>query len=197
MFNIKPKSSQVISDDEIVRLYWERNELAINQTDIKYGQFLLRIARNILHDNSDCEECQNDTYYGIWNSIPPNKPKVFPAYITKIMRNTAIDKLKERTRKKQIPTDMKIPIEELEFTLSDCGSPETEYSAKELGDIINKYLFTLSPRQQYVFIGRFYICDTLEVIASELDVNVSTVQRETEKIKQGLKSYLERNGIYV
>ena len=87
-------------DETIIEMYWQREESAIKETDIKYGQFLFRIAHGILHDRLDCEECQNDTYLGIWKAIPPTRPAVFPAFITRIMRRIAINKYKEKTSKK-------------------------------------------------------------------------------------------------
>ena len=186
-----------VSDEQIVELYWVRDEKAIEFTDNKYGQFLYRIAYNILHDRLDCEECQNDTYHGIWNCIPPNRPDVFSVFISKIMRNIATMKYREKTRKKKIPSEMMVCYEDLEDTLHSDASPETEYLAKELGRHINDYLGSLTDRQQYIFVGRFYMGDKLEVIAEELNVNASTVHREIKKIKQGLKSHFERNGIYV
>lgn len=191
------KQKTIVADEQIVELYWARNEKAIQLTDDKYGPFLYHIAYNILHDRLDCEECQNDTYNGIWHSIPPHRPEVFSIFISKIMRNIAGMRFRERTRQKRIPSEMTVCLDDLRDTLHSEDSPETEYLAKELGKYINDYLSTLTDRQQYVFVGRFYIGDKLEVIAAELNVNISTVHRELERIKQGLKSHLERNGVYV
>lgn len=194
--NTKTQKS-ISSDDEIMDLYWARDDKAIVLTADKYGRFLYRIAYNILHDPSDCEECQNDVYFGIWNAIPPSRPQVFPAFISKIMRNTACKKYKEKTRKKRIPSEMIVSLHEMEDFLHSADSVSTECSADELGEIINDFLSRLSERQQCIFIGRFYMGDTLEVIAEEFCIHVSTVHREIEKIKHRLKSHLERRGIYV
>ena len=189
--------NSTITDERIVELYWQRDQNAIKETDKKYGKMLIRIAYNILHDMSDCEECQNDTYLRIWNAIPPNRPNPFSAFIYKIMRNSAINKYKEKSRKSRIPSEFTVSIEDLEDSLHSAESPESEISAKELSELINHYLSGLSDRQKYIFIGRFYMGDTLETIAEELKINASTVQRETEKIKKGLKAYLERSGYHV
>ena len=195
-----PKSdiqNSTAADEQIVELYWQRDENAIKETDKKYGKKLLRVAYNILHDMSDCEECRNDTYLNVWNAIPPNRPDPFSVFIFKIMRNCALNKYKEKTRKSRIPSEFTLSIEDLENSLRGADTPESEISAKELGALINMYLDTLSDRQHYIFIGRFYMGDTLETIADELKIHYSTVQRETEKIKSGLRAYLERNGVYV
>ena len=92
---------------------------------------------------------------------------------------------------------MTVSMEELEGILHSGEDPDEEYRAEELGKCISEYLETLNDRQQYIFIGRFYMCDKLEDIARELHVNVSTVHRDIEKIRQGLRAYLERSEIYV
>ncbi len=188
---------EIIADEQIINLYWERNDRAIKLTDDKYGKFLYCIAYNILQDRLDCEECRNDTYLGIWNSIPPNRPNSFIVFISKIMRNIAMKKYRDKTRKKRIPSELTVSIDDLHDALQSDDTPHKMYLAKELGKVINEYIEGLTERQRYIFIGRFYMGDTLEAIAEKLHVNVSTVHREIEKIKLDLKSYLERNDIYV
>ncbi len=185
------------SDERIIELYWQRDEKAISETEIKYGRMLFRIAYNILHDRSDCEECQNDTYLRIWNRIPPTRPNIFSAFISKITRDLAIDKYKEKTSQKRIPSELTVSLEELRDVLHRDDSPEGEYLAAELGKLLSDYVRELSQRQQYIFIERYYFGSTIESIAKEIGVGVGTVHRETEKIKEGLRIYLERNGVYV
>ncbi len=192
--DIKPS---MMADEQIVELYWQRDEAAIRETETKYGKMLFRIAYNILHDRLDCEECKNDTYLGAWNSIPPTRPKVFPAFVAQIMRNTAIKRYKEITSLKRIPTELSLSLDELTDYLHDAKTPESEYSAKELGKLISDYINSLPERQRYVFIGRFYMAETIEYLAGNLRVGVGTVHRDIEKLKQGLKLYLEKNGVYV
>lgn len=89
--SIKMKEVKM-EDDEIIELYWERNEIAIPETDKKYGQYCSKIAYNILYNSEDSEECVNDTYLHIWNTIPPQKPNIFKSFLAKITRNLALDR---------------------------------------------------------------------------------------------------------
>ena len=187
----------VIADEQIIELYWQRDEAAIQETDNKYGQFLFRIAYNILHDRPDCEECQNDTYLGVWNAIPPTRPTVFPAFITQIMRRIAINRYKEKTSKKRIPSELTVSMDDMHDTLHSGNTVEADYEAEEIGKLINDYVRGLSERQRYIFIDRFYFVESVEAIAADLSVSVPTVYREIEKIKQGLKLYLERNDVFI
>ena len=193
----RAEQQTVIADEQIIELYWQRNENAIQETDKKYGQFLFGIAYNILHDRLDCEECQNDTYLGVWNAIPPTRPIAFPAFITQIMRNIAINRFKEKTSKKRIPSELTVSIEDVNNILHSGDTVAAEYEAEEVGRIINDYVRQLSDRQRYIFIDRFYLAEPVETIANDLSISVPTVYREIEKIKQGLKLHLERNDIFI
>ena len=88
-------------DENIVRLYWERNEEAIELTEKHYGKLVRSICRNVLRDERDAEECTSTTYFKMWNSIPPECPSSFGAFIARTARSAAIDRLRERTRLKR------------------------------------------------------------------------------------------------
>lgn len=195
---IKRKEQQaIIADEQIIELFWQREEKAIQETDIKYGKILFGIAYNILHDRLDCEECQNDTYLGVWKAIPPTRPKAFPAFIVEIMRRIAINRYKEKTSKKRIPSELTVSMDDINDTLHSDETVESEYAAEEVGRIINDYVRELSERQRYIFIDRFYLAESIETIATDLSISVPTVYREIDKIKQGLKLHLERNGVFI
>lgn len=194
---IRAEQQSIIADEQIIEMYWQRNEKAIQETDRKYGEFLYGIAYNILHDPLDCEECQNDTYLGVWNAIPPTRPVAFSAFITQIMRNIAVNRFKEKNCKKRIPSELTVSMEEMNNTLHSEYSVEKEYEAKEVGKIINDYVRKLTERQRYIFIDRFYLAESVETIAKDLSISVPTVYREIEKIKQGLKNHLERNEVFI
>lgn len=189
--------SSVVTDEQIIQLYWERNTTAIQETDKKYGRMLLNIAHNILHNSMDSEECQNDTYLKVWNAIPPTRPHVFPAFITQVIRRIAINRYKEKTRQKRIPSELTLSLTDLEDALHTRNDTEALYEAKILGSLINQYLRMLNPRQRYIFIDRYYLAEPVETIAKDLSVSVPTIYREIDKIKSGLRRHLKRNGIYL
>ena len=186
------------SDEEIIEMYWQRDPDAIQATDHKYGKLLQNTAYNILSDLQDSEECQNDVYLRVWNAIPSTRPTEFLAFIMQIMRRIAFNRYKEKSRKKRVPSQLTLSLEELQTSLSSGKTVEEEYDAKVLGELITEYVRNLSDRQQYIFVDRYYMAEPVEKIASDLSISsVRTVYREIKKIKQGLKEYLEGNGVYV
>ena len=191
------QSAVPTNDEKIVDMYWERNPDAIQETDKKYGKVLRNVAYNILFDDLDCEECQNDTYLGVWNAIPSTRPAVFSAFIMRIMRWTAISRYKERSRKKRIPSQLTISLDELADSISSGVQVEEEYESKQLGKLISDYVWSLNEKQRYLFVDRYYLAEPVEKTASDLSISVQSVYRELRKIKQGLKEYLERNGVHI
>lgn len=183
----------IMSDEQIVELYWQRDERAINETDIKYKKFLLSVAYNIVHDTFDSEECLSDTYIGAWNSIPPAKPTLLGAFLVTIMRRTAIDCYKARKRQKRIASELTVSLSEVEDFIAD-DDMYSETDAKELGRVISDFVRSLSDRRMYIFMSRYYFARPIKKIAKLLGISESTVNKEIATIKRDLKEKLEKEG---
>lgn len=83
----------MLEDEKILALYWARDTAAIQETGVKYGERLLRLSGRMLPAREDAEECVNDTYLGAWNAIPPTRPAHFFAFLAKLCRNLACNRL--------------------------------------------------------------------------------------------------------
>ena len=90
-----------MKDAAIVRLYWERIEQAIRESASKYGEYCGSIARNILFNWTDTEECVNDTWFHAWNAMPPHRPSMLRTFLGKITRNLAFDRYRKLHRDKR------------------------------------------------------------------------------------------------
>ncbi len=186
-----------MSDEEIIALYWNRDEKAILETDRKYNRYLYTVAYNILHAPLDCEECLNDTYLGTWNSIPPAKPSSFQVFISKIMRNIAISRYKKNHAARRVPSELTVSISELsEYVVYNENAMQYDYEVGILARLIDMYLHSLSAKRRFIFICRFYCGDRIADIAEMLHVTERTVFRELTRIKAGLKEVLMREGYY-
>ena len=167
-------------DDEIIKLYFERNEAAITETEAAYGRYMLKIAYNILADTEDCKECVNDTYLKVWNSIPPHRPAVLSAYLGKIARETAIDIYRKQNRSKRKPSEYTFALDEI----SECVS----------GKEISRYLHSVSEQSCTVFTMRYYRCDSISDIARHLNMSESKVKGILHRTRKGLKKHLIKEG---
>lgn len=185
-----------LSDEQIIDMYWARNEEAIPETDKKYGNYLFTVAKSIVSDKLDCEECLNDTYLGTWNKIPPERPNIFRAFLTRIMRNIAIDRFRKNSAKRRIPSEMQVSLDELENCITATPSVEEEYLTSKVAEVLSVYLRSLSRRKEMIFVCRYYYADRIADIAKMLGVSENTVFRELAEIRAGLRERLEREGYY-
>lgn len=179
-----------LSDEKIIALYWARDEKAITETDRKYKNYLYSVARNIVYNAPDCEECLSDTYLSAWNAIPPTKPKVLKAFLTAITRRIAIN----RYHKNQRHSEMTVALSELEGILSDSEDMGAQLDARELGGVISEFLRSLPQRRRFIFISRYYMAEPIDTIASELRLSRSMVNKELAAIRKALKEKLESEG---
>ena len=185
-----------LEDEEIIDLYWDRDEKAIDETDKKYRKYLFTVAYNILYVREDCEECINDTYVGAWNSMPPERPTYLKAFLTTIVRRVSINKYNEKNRQKRVPSSLTDSLEDLGAGMPD-NSFMDDFEAERLGKIISDYLRTLTKRQRYIFMSRYYVAEPIDKIASELSMSRSSINKEIAVIKGGLKEALEKEGYTV
>ena len=183
-----------MDDEEIVALYWERNEKAIEETDFKYKKYLFSIAYNVVHDRLDCEECLNDTYLGAWNAIPPSRPNVLKAFLTTIARRVAIKRYHSKLRQNTIPSEMMVSLSELEDFVAGDEDVSADFDAKRLGHIISDFVRSLSQRKQFIFMSRYYVADPIDRIARDLHLSRSMVNKELAAIRSALREKLESEG---
>ena len=184
-----------MQDEKIVELYWARNEMAIHETEQKYGRYLTKIAYNILSDMEDSKESVNDTYLSAWNTIPPYKPDVLSTYLAKITRRISIDIFRRKTRKKRRPTEYEMSLEELGDCVSAGDTTEAAVDVQLLAEAINEYLRSISAEARRVFIGRYYFMDPLKEVAAYCGMSEGKAKTILYRTRCGLKAYLEEEGL--
>ena len=186
-----------MKDHQIVKLYWERKEEAIHQTQRKYGAYLSKVAYNILSDFEDSRECVNDTYLAAWNSIPPHRPEALSTYLSKITRQISIDRFRKKNRQKRYASEYAISLEELGDTFSDGRTPEQELDAKALDDAVHRFLHTLPDDVQRAFVGRYFFFDPLKDVARYCGMKESRLKTLLFRTRQQLRAYLTKEGFDV
>ena len=186
-----------MEDEQIVSLYWARNEAAIRETETKYDSYLGKIAYNILADYEDSRESVNDTYLAAWNSMPPHRPSVLSTYLAKITRRLSIDVFRRRTREKRKASEYAVSLSELEDCVSSGNTTEEAVNAKLLADAIGIYLRLQPEEVRNAFIGRYYFLDPLKEVAAYCGMTESKAKTLLFRTRQGLKEYLIKEGFTV
>ena len=185
-----------MTDTEIINLFFERSEQAIEELAKKHGSAVARVVRNILGNAQDTEECVNDTYLGAWNAIPPHKPSPLRTFVCKIARNLATKKYHSNTADKR-NSQYDLALDELEDYLSDSDSVENAYEAQELKEAINGFLATLSYSDRFIFMRRYWYSDPVQDIAKMAHSTNNSVTVRLFRIREKLRLYLEKEGLLV
>ena len=186
-----------MTDEEIVALYWERQERAIPATIDKYGIKLSRIAIQIVKDELDAQECVNDTYLKAWNSIPPERPNYLLAFLGKIVRNLALDRYKERHAKKRVPTELVTLLSELESVLPATNDVWQAVEEKELAVHISNFLREQPEEKRKIFIRRYWYCEDIKTLAKYFSCSESKIKASLFRSREQLRLYLEKEGIWI
>jgi RNA polymerase sigma-70 factor (ECF subfamily) len=181
-----------MQDEQIIKLFYARDERAISETSSKYGGYCTSIAYNILQNLQDSEECVNDTWLGAWNSIPPANPSVLQTYLGKITRNLALDRWRRCHTDKRGGGRIAVALDEVHEIISSGYSVSDEYLQAEFLRTLNLFLRALPDRERNIFIRRYYFADDIPDIAKRF----GTTQNNTLKIlcrtRQKLKNYLDK-----
>ncbi len=182
-----------MEDGMIVDLYFQRDEHAIRETEIKYGHLCYSVAQNVLNNVGDAEECTNDTYLALWNAIPPERPQNLKAFVCKIARNIALKKLEYNTAAKR-SSNCVISLSELDETLPD-HSYRYEIEEAALGEMISAFLRDEKECARNVFIRRYYFYDGVSEIANMYGYSESKVKSMLYHTRNRLKKFLIERGV--
>ena len=185
-----------MTDERIIELFFARSEQGIEELDTKYGATCHRIAQNILGNKEDAEECVNDAYLGVWNSIPPKKPSLLSAFLFKILRNLSITRYHANTAQKR-NSFYDIALDELGETISTEESVEKECSQKELTNAIEGFLDTLTRENRVIFVRRYWFSESYTEIAKRTGLTEKNISVRLTRIREKMKEYLSERGILV
>lgn len=183
-----------MNDIQIIQSFWDRNESAIKELGIKYGKMLKSISFGILSNNEDSEECVNDTYVKVWDTIPPQKPNSLTAYLGRIVRNISINRWHENHAQKR-DYNKNVHFSELSDCIPSQDSVEKEIETSELTSAIEKWLRHISLNDRVLFLRRYWFNDSLDKIAEELGTSPNKLAGRLFRLRQKLKSALETEGI--
>lgn len=183
-----------MEDKDIVQLFWDRNKQAITETSSKYGHYCFSIAKNILDNHEDAEECVNDTYLNVWNSIPPHKPKMLSTFLGKIVRNLSFNKYKSVHSMKRGGYEISLILDELAEIVYDEESVEDNVIRNELLKTIDDFISTLSVEKRYIFIRRYWYSDKVTAIANQCGRTENSVHVKLNRIRKKLRDYLTERG---
>ena len=183
-----------MEDREIVELYWQRSDLAISETDSKYGRYCHTIAYNICGTDEDAEECVNDTWFRAWNRMPSERPRALSAFLGCITRNLAINTIKAKNRIRRGGGEAALALDELSECISGGQSPEQLLEEKELEGAVGRFAAGLPEKERMIFILRYWYLAPVAEIADRLRCGQGAVKTSLFRSRKKLRAVLTEEG---
>ena len=184
----------VMDDNKIIDLYFDRDERAIDETRVKYGKLLNHISFSILHSREDTEECVNDTYVKAWQAMPPKKPNILSAFLSKITRNLSINRyIQNKNRRQHLTADG--VFDEISECVPDTSGPISDTVA--IRDAINGFLATLNETSRKIFVQRYFYMLSIKEISLNAKTSTANVKVNLMRTREKFKTYLEKAGINI
>lgn len=186
-----------MEDQEIIARFFARDEEGLTAARARYGPYCAAVARSLLNDPRDQEECLSDTWLRAWNAIPPQRPRSLGAFLAKITRNLAINRLRDGNAQRRGGGQVPLALEELRECVSPEGSPEGELDRQAAEEALNRFLDGLPPLQREVFLRRYWYLDSIEDIARRTGWSKSRVTTTLHRLRVRLRAHLIQEGIDV
>lgn len=183
-----------MDDDEIIELYWQRDQKAIAETSRKYSSYLKRIAHNILANYADAEECENDSYGAAWNAIPPTRPNKLSAFLGRIVRNIALDLLDYKKAAKR-NGEFDLILSELSELIPADEDVESRFAEGQLAELISDFLRGIDADSRMVFVRRYWHSDSIHHIGRHMGMSESKVKSMLFRTRKKLKLHLQQEGV--
>lgn len=186
----------MLTDEEIIKLYFARDEQAIPATSDKYGSGCFGIARNILSDRRDAEESVNDTWLAAWNTIPPQRPDPLRTFLYKLVRNLSLDRYRRNTAQKR-SSSYDIALDELEGCLPSNSRAEEGVEVRELTALLNRFLEKLDRNNRVLFVRRYWYGDSVSDLSVLYGMKPNAVTVRLKRLREKLRKELEKEGYRV
>ncbi len=185
-----------MEDEQIINLYFARDESAIRETERKYKPYCFTVSNNILGDIHSAEECVNDTWLETWNTIPPQKPSVLKLFLAKITRNLSLDYFRKAHAQKRGAGQIPLILDELAEVVPSNVNFEEELYYKELLHILNDFLLHLADGDKMIFLQRYFYASPIKEIASNSNCSYNTLNVRLHRLRKRLKVRLKSEGYY-
>ena len=183
-----------MEDQNIIDLLEARSEDGLSALAEKYRPYCLEILLRILASPEDAEECLNDTWMRIWQSIPPASPGNLKLYVGKCARNLALDRLRRQKAVKRGGELVRVE-EELESLVSPQAGPEEEALYRDRIRSLNAFLGELPTEKRVIFIRRYWYLDNIADLAEKFGCSERRINGILHRVREKLKKKWKEEGL--
>lgn len=150
----------------------------------KYTPYVTTVVYNIIGSSmnqSDIEEVVSDAFVALWqNADTVHSPKGF-------LGTTARNRAKNKARELKLT----LPLDDAVIILDD-PDPEAQIEKRELSAAVKRAVLEMGQPEKDIFLRFYYYYQTLEEIAEDMKLPLSTVKTKLRRGRIRLKQTLAR-----
>lgn len=176
---------------EALKKLKQKDESALEWFIDCYAAYVNTIIYNIIgHSASkaDIEEVSSDVFFTLWVNATCISPGKVKAYLGGVARNKA----KEYTRK----IGIEVSLEDDVILVSE-ENLEQDFEARERAGFIRQAVLAMKYPEREIFLRYYYYYQSVNEIAEEMDINVSTVKMKLHRGRKMLKERLTKGGYVI
>lgn len=183
-----------MTDEQIIELFFRREEQAIRECMTVYGPYCQKVAAGILENGEDVQEAVADTWMSAWDTIPPHRPKYLRLFLGRITRNKALSIWRKSHTQNRGGGQTALALEELGACVAPGSDPQEIVDTKLLGKHITAFLKNQSQMGRNVFLRRYFYMEDIPVIAKRFHLSENNVRMILSRMRQKLRKYLQKEG---
>ena len=183
-----------MEDGKIIELLFDRQEQALRELEKQYGKLCYQLSLRIVCDKRDAEECVNEAYLGVWNAIPPARPRSLSAFVCRIVRNVSLNCYHRKKAGKR-NGEYDLALHEWEEVTGE-GDPVAEsVEREEAVRAVQSFLDTLKPQDRSLFLRRYWFFESHSSISREAGLSEKNVSVRLSRLRRRCREYLEERGL--
>lgn len=183
-----------MEDSQIIDLFFARSEQAVAELDRKYGGVCQNLSYQILQSRLDAQECVNDAYLGVWNTVPPQRPNPLLTFLCALVRKISITRYHYNTAAKR-NSQYSLALEELDGCLSSPDTPEAILERRELTRCLEEFLDQCAQLDRVIFLRRYWFADSYRDIAARVGLSEKNVSVRLSRTRKALREHLQKEGV--
>ena len=185
-----------MDDETIIGLLFARDERGLEELTKKYKSACMTLSRDVTGSEMDAEECVNDTWLRVWNTVPPASPQSLRRYVLRVTRNLSLDRWRETRAEKRGGEQERISAE-----LDECVGPTDEdrpgSDAQTLHEAMEAFVAGLDREERALFILRYWHGKPVAEIAKAFGLKPNTAAVRLRRTRDKLRAYLTERGIRI
>lgn len=167
-------------------------EKFLGELSEKYGKLCRTVAKNILRNDEDAEECFNDALLALWNSDFPEKPG---AWLCKTVRNIALNRLEYLSAEKRGSNNTEVALSELEECIPSKNETESCVDEIVFRESVENFLKNQPQEKRNIFLRRYWYMYSVSEIAKDYGMTESKVKSVLFRMRKELRKKLEKEDL--